>query len=245
VPGRPTPWQPAARPESEQYDEEMAKQFTEYDVDLANQYLDDAGYEMDSNGRRIGPDGEPITIIMDYANDVNNDWTDALELVQGYWNEVGVRMELNGISRSLHTELVRENGEHEATVWTGSGGLVPFMQTHWYFPSTLAADFASAWGEWYMNPDNPNAEEPPEGPRRQMELYDQILSTVDSDEQVALMRELLGILKEEFYSIGISLPPEGIGVVVNNMHNVPDHMYNSTSWPTPGPSNTIQYFFEE
>ncbi|WP_162452264.1 ABC transporter substrate-binding protein [Phytoactinopolyspora mesophila] len=227
------------------YDEELAKQYTEYDVDLANQYLDDAGYEMDSNGRRIGPDGNPISITMDYASDVTDSWTDALELIEGYWEEVGVNLELNGISRSLHAERVRENGEHEATVWTGSGGLVPFMQTHWYFPSTLAADFGSAWGEWYMNPDNPNAEEPPEGPRRQMELYDQILSTVDPDEQVALMQELLDILKEEFYSIGVSTPPEGLGVVTNKMHNVPDHMYNSTSWPSPGPTNTIQYFIEE
>ncbi|AYY13786.1 ABC transporter substrate-binding protein [Actinobacteria bacterium YIM 96077] len=227
------------------YNEELAKQYTEYDVDLANEYLDDAGYEMDEQGRRIGPDGEPISITVDYANDVNNSWTDALELVEGYWEEVGVDLELNGMSRSLHTERVRENGEHEATVWTGSGGLVPFMQTHWYFPSTAAADFASAWGDWYLNPDDPNAEEPPEGPRRQMELYDEILRTVDEDKQVELMRELLEILKDEFYSIGISTPPEGLGVVTNRMHNVPDHMYNSTSWPTPGPTNTIQYFIQE
>ncbi|WP_129665541.1 ABC transporter substrate-binding protein [Phytoactinopolyspora endophytica] len=227
------------------YDEELATQYTEYDVDLANQYLDDAGYEADESGRRIGPDGEPISITIDYASDVTDSWADALELVQGYWEEVGIGVELNGMNRSLHTELVRENGEHEATVWTGSGGLVPFMQTHWYFPSTAAADFGSAWGDWYMNPDDPNAEEPPEGPRRQMELYDQIKATVDPDEQVELMRELLGILKDEFYSIGISTPPEGIGVVTNRMHNVPDQMYNSTSWPTPGPTNTVQYFIRE
>ncbi|NEE00384.1 ABC transporter substrate-binding protein [Phytoactinopolyspora halotolerans] len=227
------------------YDEELAKQYTEYDVDLANQYLDDAGYETDDQGRRIGPDGEPISITIDYASDVNDDWSDALELIEGYWEEVGVQVELNGMSRSLHTEVVRQNGEHEATVWTGSGGLVPFMQTHWYFPSTSAADFASAWGDWYMDPDSPNAEEPAEGPRRQMELYDQIKATVDQDEQIELMRELLEILKEEFYSIGISTPPQGIGVVTDRMHNVPDQMYNSTSWPTPGPTNTIQYFIRE
>lgn len=242
--GQGEPFQVAPTPELF-YDEELATQYTAYDVDLANEYLDESGYEMDEQGRRIGPDGEPISITVDFANDVGDDWSDALELVQGYWQEVGVDVEINGMNRSLHTELVRGNGEHEATVWTGSGGLVPFMQTHWYFPSTSAADFASAWGEWYMNPDAPNAEEPPAGPRRQMELYDEIKGTVDEEEQVELMRELLDILKDEFYSIGVSYPPETLGVVTNRMHNVPDRMYNSTSWPTPGPTNPQQYFIRE
>ena len=242
--GQGEPWQIAPTTEMF-YDEELAKQYTEYDVDLANEHLDAAGYEMDDDGRRIGPDGEPITINVDFASDVAADWSDALELVREHWAEVGVDLELSSMTRTLHTERVRENGEHEATVWTGSGGMVPFMQTHWYFPSTAAADFASHWGTWYMNPDDPSAEEPPEGPQRQMELYDQILATVDEDEQIELMNELLEILKDEFYSIGISRPAAGAGVVKNNFHNVPDEMFNSTSWPTPGPTNPIQYFMTD
>src|SRR5690625_4304265 len=47
------PWQGAPRPEHRFYDEAMAKQYTEYDVELANQYLDDAGYS-ETNATEIG-----------------------------------------------------------------------------------------------------------------------------------------------------------------------------------------------
>ena len=41
------------------YNEQLAKQYTEYDGDLANKYLDEAGYaERDNDGWRLGPDGQ-------------------------------------------------------------------------------------------------------------------------------------------------------------------------------------------
>ncbi|CAN0597105.1 unnamed protein product, partial [Laminaria digitata] len=73
------PRQLAPLPDSPFYDEEMAQQYAAYDVDKANEYLDKAGYsERDSNGVRLGPDGNPISFVVEVA-DVFNNWPDTLE----------------------------------------------------------------------------------------------------------------------------------------------------------------------
>src|SRR5690606_32795942 len=60
------PGQIAPQPDSPYYDEEMSKQYTEYDVDLANEYLDRAGYnERDAEGFRLGPDGKRISFAIE------------------------------------------------------------------------------------------------------------------------------------------------------------------------------------
>lgn len=58
------PWQTAPRPEVPFYDsDDIGKQYTGYDLDLANDYLDKAGYtKRDPGGIRLGPDGRPIMI---------------------------------------------------------------------------------------------------------------------------------------------------------------------------------------
>ena len=54
-----TPRQMAPLPESPYYiGDEMANQYIEYDVDLANEYLDKVLPDKDADGYRLGPDGE-------------------------------------------------------------------------------------------------------------------------------------------------------------------------------------------
>ncbi len=88
-------------------------------------------------------------------------------------------------------------------------------------------------------------EEPPAEVKRQMELYDQIKSTGDAEEQVALMKELLEIAKDQFYVIAISSAPPGYGIVKNNFHNVPALMPGAWQYPTPAPTNPEQYWISQ
>ena len=47
---------------AEFYDEEWYSLYTEFDQDLAHQYLADAGMtERDADGYFLGPDGEPLS----------------------------------------------------------------------------------------------------------------------------------------------------------------------------------------
>lgn len=221
--GQGEPWQLAPRPESEHYDEEMAKQFTEYDPELANEHLDRAGYaDRDAQDYRLGPDGERIRFVVEVASSLQ-DHIDMLELIRGYWSAVGIDMQVRTTDRSLlYTR--KDAGLHDAVTWGGDGGLDLISAPRYYFPHSNESNYAPAWAAWFMDPDEGTAEiapqEPPEATRRQMDLYREILATGDADEQRELMDEILEIAEEEFYAIGISLPPENYAVVHNRLRNV-------------------------
>jgi peptide/nickel transport system substrate-binding protein len=57
------------------------------------------------------------------------------------------------------------------------------------------------------------------------------------------MKQILDIAADQFYTIGISLPANGYGIVKNNMHNVPTTILQAYLYPSPGPTNTFTYYF--
>jgi ABC-type transport system substrate-binding protein len=235
------PYQAAPRPNSPFYDEELAKQYTEYSVKKANAALDRAGYtERDADGIRLGPDGEPISFTIEFATEFQPTWPDALELVQDYWEKVGVDVQIKPEDRTIFYER-KEANQPDATVWSGDGGGKDVtIEARWYFPFSDESNFALPWAEWYYSRGE-SGEEPPEAAKRQMELYDELRATFNEDERARIMGEILDISQEEFYVIGTSLPPESYGIVKNNFHNVPE-MYDAALYPQPGPTNPEQYF---
>jgi peptide/nickel transport system substrate-binding protein len=242
--GQGEPWQLAPRPTSPFYHETLAKQYTEYDPEQANAILDGIFPEKNADGIRLGPDGNPISFPMDVASNQTGN-VDALDLIQGYWRAVGVDMQINSIDRSLlYTR--KDTNEHDATVWGGDGGLDVILEPRWYFPYSGESLYGEAWQVWYNNPSGEGSltppEEPPAGPKQQMELYDQIKATGDPEQQAALMMQILDIAAEEFYAIGISLPSPGYGIVKNNFHNVPSPMPGAWLYPNPAPANPEQFW---
>ncbi|MAS33902.1 MAG: ABC transporter substrate-binding protein [Anaerolineaceae bacterium] len=241
--GQGQPHQLAPRPTSPFYNEQLATQYTEYNVDLANEHLDAAGYtERDADGYRLGPDGNRISFVVDIQT-VGTDQIDAMELITGYWQAVGIDGQANVIDRSILYQR-KEANQADATVWGGDGGLDVILEPRWYFPYSNESNFAPAWQYWYNNSSDPRAEEPNAGAQRQMELYNELKATADPDGQAALMNEILAISAEEFYAIGITLPAPGYGIVRNNFFNVPESMPGAWLYPNPSPSNPFQYFIE-
>ena len=57
------------------------------------------------------------------------------------------------------------------------------------------------------------------------------------------MAEIFDVAADQFLVFGVTLPPDGYGVVKNDMVNTMDVMPNSFSWPTPGPSRPIASLF--
>lgn len=250
--GQGSPHQVAPRPESDLYNERMAKQYTEYDVKLANQYMDEAGFtKKDREGYRLGPDGKRISITfeIDAARPV---FVDIAELLRGYWQKVGIDVQVRTMDRSLWEVRVRNNAEHDATIhkFGGGTGAVVYLDPRYFLPMDGNAFYARAWQVWRAmrdNPDMPTAiepQEPPEEVKRQNELYDQLLVTGDTAEQKRLMEEILEIAADVFYHIGITTEPDGYGIVNKRMRNVPDSMPWSWIYPHPAPTNPQLYFYE-
>lgn len=250
--GQGEPHQVAPRPESDLYNERMAKQYTEYDVDLANQYLDEAGFtQRDREGYRLGPDGKRITIVfeIDAARPM---FIDIAELLRGYWQQVGIDVQVRTMDRSLWEVRVRENAEHDATIhkFGGGTGAVVYLDPRYWLPMDGNAFYARAWQVWRAmrdNPDMPTAiepQEPPEEVKRQNELYDKLLVTGDPAEQKVIMEEILDLAADVFYHIGITTEPDNYGIANKRLRNVPDTMPWSWIYPHPAPTNPQLYFYE-
>ncbi|OOC56078.1 MULTISPECIES: ABC transporter substrate-binding protein [Nocardiopsis] len=246
--GQGEPWQGAPRENSLFYNEELAKQYTEYDVDLANEVLDDAGYdERDSDGFRTSPRGETVRFTLSVPTGFRPDIVDSMEMVVGFWEELDIDVELNTEDRSLWQSR-RENNEHDANVWSGDNGMMDAMyDPRWYAPTQSGeSNFGIPWAQWYVSDGKDSrAQEPPDEVREHLEMYDAVQAEPDTEARNELMREFLSVTQEQFYAMGISLSPPGYGIVANHFHNVPDSMYSSGNYNDPGPTNPEQYFIEE
>jgi len=241
------PWQLAPRREAAFFDEELAKQFTEFDVDLANQLLDSVLPDKDGSGKRLRPDGEKLTISMEVASGGVVSPVDAVNLVATYWQAVGIDAQATPEDRSLLYTRKNSN-EHDCAIWWGPGALSDAMlDPRWYMPYNNESNYAEAWVSWYTNPAEPQtpAEEPPPAVLEQYDLYDQLKATTDAATQIDLFKQLLEISKEQFYAMGVSLPANGYGIVKNRFHNVPESMPDANLFMTPGPTNPEQYFITE
>jgi peptide/nickel transport system substrate-binding protein len=240
--GQGIPYQEAPRPESFFYDEEFATQYTEYDPELANEYLDKVLPEKDSEGFRLRPDGQRLTIIVEIVAN-QTAWIDTMEIVKNYWADVGIDLQVKAEDRSLLWTR-KEASEIDAMVWSGDGGLDVIGRPRRYFPDSLGSHYAALWGFWYEG--NPKGEEPPDIVKQQMDLYNELLTTADPEQRNELMWQILDIAKDQFYSIGINLQGNGYGIVKNNFRNVPESMPASgATYNNPGPTNPEQYFFDQ
>ncbi len=239
------PWQGSPRPESAYPNETLAKQFTEYDVTLANEHLDRVLPDKDGSGVRLRPDGQPFIFTIDVTS-LEPTWVDQMNLVVGYWQQVGISAQLQPQDRSLLYQR-KDANEHECVIWGGDGGFNDaILEMRWYAPVNGEANYGVGWNIWFNQPSNPLAApvEPPAEVQAQLELVTQLRETIDPAAQAELFQQILDMAAEQFYAIGITLPGPGYGIAKTNLRNVFEPMPNAYLYPHPGPTNPEQYYFE-
>jgi ABC-type transport system substrate-binding protein len=238
--GQGVPWNTSPRPESKYFYEPLGTQYTEHDVDKANEHLDRAGYsQRDAEGFRLRDDGKRLGFNLQVRVNFNPAWADIAELAGRYWREVGVDVRVEVVAAELIFARIDAN-DHEAIMDDGDGGLIPYLNPGWYLPAA-GTSMAIRWAQWYDSA-GAEGEEPPAPQKRQMELFDQVKATLDEDERVRLFAEILKIAEEEFYVIGTARTTQQYNIVQNDFHNVPDPFLDGSSYPEPGPTNPEQYF---
>ena len=244
--GQGEPWQAAPVESSPYFNERLATQYTEFSEDLANQHLDAAGYtERDENGIRLGPDGEPIAFTVDVIT-VATDQIDMMILIAQYWANVGIKMTPNVLDRSLGQQRL-EVMEHDANTWGAPGGVgySTLLDPRNFLPIHGHSRYGYGWHLWYVNPEGERAIEPPEMVKKQLALYDQVGQTPDPVKQTELMDEILEIAADNFYVIGITKPTPQYAVANQNLRNIMNWMPASWQYPTPGPGDTFQFYYDE
>jgi peptide/nickel transport system substrate-binding protein len=241
--GQGAPAQPSIAPTDPLYNERLATQFTEYDPDGANAILDRLLPEKDSEGYRLDSEGRRLSIIFE-LDQTRTTFLDMFQLVIPMYQAVGIDAQIRTMDRSLWETRVREGREFDATAhqFGANSGIAAMLDARYFVPFSANSLYAPGWSLYFTAPDNPNAIEPPAEVKAQQELYKQLLATADVAEQQATMAQILENAADQFLVWGVSLPPDGYGVVKNDMVNTMPEMPNSFGWPTPGPSRPEQFF---
>ncbi|HOP56101.1 MAG TPA: ABC transporter substrate-binding protein [bacterium] len=241
--GKPEPWQISPKKGTPLYYEKGSKAYTEYDPNRANQLLDRMGLKKGSDGWRLRPDGKQLTITIEIGRTALG-WPDAAEMVKKYWENVGVKTVVKVEDRSIFTARY-QGAEHDAVIWAGEGsaGLEPLLNPWWYVPVSRGAYYAPLWGLWYETKGQ-SGEEPVPIVKRQMQLYDKLLNTTNSEKQLELMREIIKLAADNLWHINICTYPDEHWIVKNNFRNVPDNSITSGMFPNSGPYNPCQFFIK-
>jgi peptide/nickel transport system substrate-binding protein len=241
--GQGAPAQPSIKKEDPLYNEQLATQFTEFDVAKANAMLDKIVPKRDGSNFRLDEKGRRLTVVfeLDQARTV---FLDMFQLVIPMFNAVGIDAQMRAMDRSLWETRVRQGRDFDATAhqFGANGGIAAMLDPRYYVPTDPNAMYAPGWQLWYRDRANASAIEPPDLTRQQFALYDKLRGTADTAGQAAIMKQILQLAADAFYVFGISLPPDGYGIVRNNMHNVTETMPNSFGWPTPAPTRPEQYY---
>jgi len=241
--------QTAPRPESRFYHEQLATQYTEYDLDMANEYLDKTGWtQRDAQGFRLGPDGKRISIILE-IDQGRTTYIDALELIKPTWEKAGVELIIKTMDRALWEERCRGRSlEFHGSAHRfggGSGDAVILDQRYWVPVDRGSSMYAKGWAYWYFDKADELASEPPADVQKALQMYDEIRLTADDNKHVDLMKQILDIAADQFYCIGTVLEPNSFGIVTNRIKNTRPVLPASWIYPTPAPSNTCQFYIEE
>lgn len=242
--GQGEPYQVAPRPESPFYDEEYAKQYTEFDPEAAAAAFAASGLLGEKNGAGFYTfaDGSPLVVTIDLIASFRTEWVDMMELLQLQLEAGGIDVELNNIDRTLYYDK-RPLGDYDAQIWQGDGGLDVIQEPRYYMPSGGESVWAYRWQAWFNGTTPDIAEEPADWAKQQMDLYRQVQSEGDPEKRSALMKQILEIGKENFPVIGVSLPGNGYYIAKNNMRNIAPLMLHAYLFPTPGPYDPFQWYF--
>lgn len=240
--------QAAPNPECSYYKPEWGKAYIRYDPEKANSLLDEMGLtSWDKNHQyRLRPDGKTLAITIDI---VQTQSSLMAELVKEYWEEVGVRTEVNMRERAFCFRRVKA-AEHDVSShmvnWTTEAGSYAPGHSK-LIQDTIRGEFgyANKWCTWYVT-DGEGGEEPPEDWKRFYRLVDEWHVATSHEEYVQLAQQIFDFLiLEKFVLIGtVGFVPYPV-IVKNSLKNVPEKAWAGDDVHAFGTVKPPQWFFEK
>lgn len=233
---------------SKYYEEEMATPYVEMDVDEANSMLDALGLDQrDADGFRLGPDGQPLDIVISAVNQFGP-WVDTAQLVNNHWNAIGIKTAVNVEERSLYYTRMAA-GEHQIAVWNTGGNGKVLIYPYWTMPYASASRIGPLSGIWYQSGGTQGIE-PTGDLRKVLDIFDEATVTIDQAAQDELAKQIFRINTANLWTIGTvgGTPLEqGVVVIKDYFYNVPEstperHVFNEDSVHTPANCVPAQYF---
>lgn len=209
-----------ATPEGKRLYERWRKAFAAYDLGKANALLDDMGLKRDTRGRRMRPDGKPLTLVFTVAaSSASRIENDEAVMISEEWRKLGINVIIStppGPEISNRISL----GKYDVTMM-GQSEMDLFTYPDWVFP-TGNLYWHPLTGKWYSTGGKQG--NPPVGPAKDLlDVFDRIRAEPDLGKSHELVREAIRIhIAEGPFSLGtVGQTPSPV-LVKNSFHNVPD-----------------------
>jgi peptide/nickel transport system substrate-binding protein len=214
----------------------------EYDPALAQSLLEKAGLIKGADGKYTFADGSELLLQIESSN-TEATMADSLELISQWWNEIGVRTEVESMTRDVYWPRAGANEVMVAT-WTTDRGLVPMVDPIYQFPFDERSWMAPAMGMWYKT-GGAEGMEPSAELRQAMDLYDEYKATIDPARQTEICKSIVRLATENLWTLGtVGMVPNPV-VVKNNFMNVAEN--HTADWiiMTPGTMDPAHFYFTD
>jgi len=223
--GMATPRQTTVVPFSPYYEESFAKDYIEYNPKEANRLLDEMGLKRGSDGYRLRPDGKRLELVLEFSEG-ETPKRRTTELVQRYWDAIGIKIAVKEEDGSLVSTRVTAN-LIQIGLWHGDrcAFLFPTVPYYWV-PMRFKEEspWCPAWAQWYAT-GGKAGEEPPKEIKRLLTLYEKMQEVMSEKERIRLGKEILKSNAENLWTIGtVGLAPHPV-IAKNNLRNVPEKGY--------------------
>lgn len=248
------PAQNMPRKESLFYDKESLTRWAQYDPQLANRLLDEAGYtHRDAEGFRTFKDGSKMMVVFTILDPL---WEGMAHFVVKDWEAVGVRCMLSLRSRTMFDMLMQQQS-YDIYTWGGNDEYFPLIDPRYFVPGGQSG-YAPAYAQWYNLLNRGRAPEeilalnmqtiqqPPPGGTfdRVARIYDRAAQETDLETQAEIFREAVRLVSDQVWAIGVVASPPTLAVVQNGLRNVPRKLVSAWDFLTPFNAYPETFFFE-
>jgi len=209
-------------PESPLFQPGFQKASTEFDIDKANELLDELGLsKRDKRGVRLMADGRPLEILIQTAGE-STEQTDVLQLIHDSWLQAGVKLYSVPSTREVFRNRIF-SGEAVMSIWSGLANALPTADSS---PAALAPtnQYQYQWPKWGLYYEsNGKSGEKPDDPllNELLQLNHQWRLASDRAEREKIWLKMLKIHSEQIFTIGVISGVRHPVVVNNHLHNVP------------------------
>jgi len=221
------------------YQEGWAEKWAQYDVNRANQLLDEIGLKWDANHKyRTFSDGSELSLVI---YDVEPGPFE--ELLKKYYEDVGIQTVIKPIDNALYQEMKYGNKLTATTNETIS--LVKVS----YRPDTVVPlRVLTPWLGYYglYNATNGKEGVKPEGDvAKLLEYWNKVVASKTTAEIDKWSDEILKLHAKNVWIIGYTGPMPNLVLVKNNFRNVPDGLIFCDEFRDLGHGRPMQFFIKQ
>jgi peptide/nickel transport system substrate-binding protein len=228
------------------YDEELSTEYTKFDQDAANKLLDTLGMDKrGADGKRQLPDGSEFTIVIDVPT-FDKSWIDVGTMIAKNWADVGINASARSVDPALWGQRIQAN-DFDCSIHTGGDGFQVLSKNSvndytGYRSISWCTYFSSGYWIW-RNSGGTSGVEPVDAVKQLWDLGTKVVIEPDKDKQIALVKQIIQIHKDNLFILGIGTRLPASYLVKNNVKNVPPLGVDWT-WGCSGAGRPEQYYIE-